>query len=82
MGRGGLGSAYITMAVRMPATNGKKIEAVVGFPEKLPMKKPNYFHVDQGVVSSPTTVSLLLFCCASSGLTGGTPKYVVTWCGF
>ena len=37
----------------------KEIQAVVGFPEKLPVKMPNYLNVDQGGVKSPTTVSLL-----------------------
>ena len=37
----------------------KEVQAVVGFPEKIPMKMPNYLNVDQGDVKSPTTVGLL-----------------------
>ena len=37
----------------------KEIQAVVGFPEKLPMKMPNYLNLDHGLVKSPTTVGLL-----------------------
>ena len=37
----------------------KEIQAVVGFPEKLPVKMPNYLNVDQGAVKLPTTVCLL-----------------------
>ena len=46
----------------------KEVQAVVGFPEKIPVKMPNYLNVDQGAVKSPTTVGLLCLLLKCFGL--------------
>ena len=46
----------------------KEVHAIVGVPDKLRFKMPNYITVDQGHVASPTTVALLGFLLNGLGL--------------